>query len=350
MKKCLVLDLDNTLWGGVVGEEGINGIALSLTPPGNSFIAFQQAILDHYDRGIILAINSRNNPKDAWEIIRSHPNMILKENHFAAHRINWNDKAENLKELAKELNIGLDSMVFLDDDPTNRELVKATLPEVLVPDLPEDPAEYARFLNSLGVFDFKVITDEDKMRGNLYVTERLRKEEEKTAVSKEEFLKNLKLEMNFYEDDDSCLPRLAQLTEKTNQFNVDKKPLTESDISYYIKSPDHHIFYARLEDKFGDYGVIAFAVVEEENNRWHISTMLMSCRVFGREVEEAFFGAICKRAEHYGVKEISIVFKESEKNAPAYEFVKKHFGESGKFIKVKSHTPKWIKVIYGKIQ
>jgi FkbH-like protein len=349
MKKCLVLDLDNTLWGGVVGEDGADCIALSLTPPGNSFIAFQQAILDHYDRGIILAINSRNNPKDAWEVIRNHPNMILKEKNFAAVRMNWNDKAENLKELAKELNIGLDSMVFIDDDPTNRELVKATLPEVMVPDLPNDPSEYAHFLNSLGVFEFKVITDEDKMRGNLYVTERLRKEEEKHAVSKEEFLHNLKLEMTFFEDDDSCLPRLAQLTGKTNQFNVDKKPLTEEDIKSYIKSANHHIFYARLQDKFGDYGVIAFAVIDEKDKRWHISTLLMSCRVFGREVEEAFFGAICKRATDFGVKEISVAFKESDKNMPAKEFVMKHFGSGDKFIKVKSNIPKWIKIIYGKI-
>src|SRR5258706_2302128 len=115
IKKCIVLDLDNTLWGGVVGEDGVGGISLSLSPPGNSFVAFQQAILDNYNRGVILAINSRNNPEDALAVIRTHPNMILKENHFAAMRINWKDKVENLKDLAKELNIGLDSMVFLDD-------------------------------------------------------------------------------------------------------------------------------------------------------------------------------------------------------------------------------------------
>ena len=155
--------------------------------------------------------------------------------------------------------------------------------------------------------------------------------------------------MTFYEDDDSCLPRLAQLTEKTNQFNVDKKPLTEGDIKGYIESSNHHIFYARLQDKFGDYGVIAFAVTEEKNKKWHISTLLMSCRVFGREVEEAFFGAICGRAEDLGIKEISVAFKESPKNAPAKEFVMKHFGGGDKFIKVKSNIPKWIKINYGKI-
>src|SRR3989344_7323670 len=173
-KKCIVLDLDNTLWGGVVGEEGVEGIKLSLNPPGNSFVAFQQALLDLFHRGVLLAINSRNNPDDAWAAIKTHPNMILRENHFAASRINWNDKSQNLRELAKELNIGLDSMVFLDDDHTNRALVRALAPEVETPDLPVDPAQYVRFLNSLPFFGSNVITDEDKMRGNLYVTERLR--------------------------------------------------------------------------------------------------------------------------------------------------------------------------------
>lgn len=153
MKKCLILDLDNTLWGGVVGEDGIDGIELSLSAPGNSFMAFQQAILDHYDRGVILAINSRNNPEDAMDVIRNHPNMILKEHHFAALRMNWNDKAENIRDLAKELNIGLDSMVFLDDDPTNRALVRSLVPEVTVPELPADQREYTRFLNSLPYFE-----------------------------------------------------------------------------------------------------------------------------------------------------------------------------------------------------
>jgi len=239
MKKCLVLDLDNTLWGGVIGEDGKDGIALSLTPPGNSFMAFQQAILDHYDRGVILAINSRNNENDVWDVIRNHPNQILKEKHFAAYRINWNDKAENIKELAKELNIGLDSMVFLDDDPTNRAMVRALVPEVEVPELPVDPKEYTQFLNSLPYFESLVITDEDKMRGNLYVTERLRKEEEKQYESKEDFLKSLDLSLFIFKDDNSCIPRLSQLTGKTNQFNTLKQPLSEDEISEYIKNENH---------------------------------------------------------------------------------------------------------------
>lgn len=349
MKKCLVLDLDNTLWGGIVGEDGVEGIALSLTPPGSGFLAFQQAVLDHYHRGVILAINSRNNPEDAWEAIRKHPNMVLKEEHFAASRINWNDKAQNIRELAKELNIGTDSMVFLDDDPTNRDLVRALLPEVATPDMPTDPSEYARFLNSLGYFNAHVITDEDKMRGNLYVTERLRKEAEKSHATKEEFLKSLGLELAVFEDDDSCLPRLSQLTEKTNQFNSLKRPLSEKDISDFIQSRSHAVFHARLQDKFGDYGIIAFALVEKSASEWHIKSLLMSCRVFGREVEEAFLSAILARAKDSGANRLTIESEETPKNAPVREFIAKHFLRGALDIPVVPYRPTWIKILNGNV-
>ncbi len=342
MKKCLVLDLDNTLWGGVVGEDGIDNLALSLQAPGNSFLAFQQAILDYYNRGIILAINSRNNPEDAWNVIRNHPNMILKEHHFAASRINWNDKAQNIKELAEELNIGLDSMIFLDDDPTNRQLVRALVPEVETPELPADPREYTKFLHSQNYFNLDVLTDEDKMRGNLYVTERLRKEQEKQFENKEDFLQSLNLELSIFEDDDSCIPRLAQLTEKTNQFNILKHPLTEEEIREYIKSKDHKIFHGQLQDAFGDYGVVVFALVDIKKDVWHIRSMLMSCRVFGRDVEEAFLGEIIKRAHKEGAKQITIAFAESEKNAPAKEFVTKHFKEGYLHVKEHPSQPAWV--------
>src|SRR3989344_2086131 len=208
MKKCLVLDLDNTLWGGIGGEDGLENLQLSLVPPGNGYLAFQQAILDLYHRGVILALNSRNNPEDALAVLRTHPNMILKESHFSAVRLNWNDKAQNLRELAEELNIGMDAMVFFDDDPSNRALVRAFVPEVETPDLPVDPADYTRFLNAQNYFPAEAITDEDTMRGNLYVTERLRREQEKQFANKEEFLASLKLELICSEDDDTSVARL----------------------------------------------------------------------------------------------------------------------------------------------
>ncbi len=342
MKKCIVLDLDNTLWGGIVGEDGIDGIALSLQAPGNSFIAFQQALLDYYNRGIILAINSRNNPEDALNVIRNHSNMILKEHHFAAARINWEDKVVNIRELAKELNIGLDSMVFLDDDPTNREMVRALVPEVTVPDLPVDPKDYTKFLNSLDYFNVEVLTDEDKMRGNLYVTERLRKEEEKNFASKEDFLTSLSLELYLYENDDSCIPRLSQLTEKTNQFNTVKKPLSEEEISSYIKSNDHIVYHASLHDKFGDHGVILFALIDKENDSWTIRSLLMSCRVFGRGVEDAFLSVLQNKAKHEGVTTIKIISEVIEKNLPAREFIDRNFTENERKTKDSLTAPQWV--------
>ena len=344
MKKCLVLDLDNTLWGGIIGEDGMDGISLSLTSPGNSFIAFQQAILDHYDRGVILAINSRNNEEDAWGVIRNHPNMILKENHFAAARINWEDKASNIRELAKELNIGLDSMVFLDDDQTNRALVRSLVPEVEVPELPSDPKEYTRFLNTLPYFTSLVITDEDKMRGNLYVTERLRREEEKQHATKEEFLKGLSLELFIYKNDNSCISRLSQLTEKTNQFNIDKQPTSEEELLSYLNNKEHDIYHGRLQDSFGDYGVIIFALIKKEKDIWYIKSLLMSCRVFGRGVEDVMFSFIIEQAKKEKVKTIIISYKESEKNAPAKEFIDRHFTNFKYTIKDKEEYPYWIKV------
>jgi FkbH-like protein len=342
-KKCVVVDLDNTLWGGVVGEDGFENLALSLKSPGNSFIAFQQALLDLYDRGVLLAVNSRNNPEDALKVIREHPNMILKEKHFAAFRMNWSDKSENMRDLAQELNIGLDSMIFLDDDPTNRGLVRAILPEVEVPELPADPREYARFLNALPYFPAEATTDEDKMRGNLYVTERLRKEEERQHSSKEDFLKSLGLVMDFYEDDDSAATRLSQMTEKTNQFNIDKNLFSDEDIRSFVRSADRRVFHARLSDKFGDYGIVLLGIADVRGKAWHISSLLMSCRAFGRGIEYAFLAEIARRAREAGADELTVAFNEGPKNTPAREFVDAVFKEA-RAAKISDipESPSWI--------
>jgi FkbH-like protein len=303
-----------------------------------------QALLDHFNRGVILAINSRNNPEDALAVIRTHPNMILKEPYFAAMRINWQDKAQNLKELAQELNIGLDSMVFFDDDPTNRALVRAILPQVEVPEMPADSSQYASFLNSLDYFPAEATTDEDKMRGNLYVTERLRKEEEKQYANKEDFLESLRLELDIREDDPSCLPRLSQLTEKTNQFNTDKKPFSEDEIRRYIDRPGRHVYWAHLRDKFGDHGVIALAFVEAKGKTWHISSMLMSCRVFDRGVEYALLSFIAQRARKAGAHDLTVSFAETEKNSPAKKFIESYFTSGRCSVGKAPSIPHWIKL------
>ncbi len=349
-KKCIVLDLDNTLWGGIVGEDGIDGIKLSVSRPGASFIAFQQALLDLYNRGIILAINSKNNYEEAINVIRSHPNMILKERHFAAMRINWEDKTQNLVELAKELNIGLDSMVLLDDDPTNRASVKAMVPEVEVPELPESPEDYAKFLLLLPYFPKEAMTDEDKMRGSLYVTERLRREAEKIFPDKTEFLKSLGLELRVFEDDSASVGRLAQMTGKTNQFNVNKIPMTEEEVAGFIRDPGYKVFHGFVADRFGAHGITNLAVVKNSGEVWEIEHFLMSCRVIGRGIEEAFLWAIGKSAKQNQIKELSITFVPTEKNAPAQEFVKKYFINNKITVEGLRPSPEWIAIKYGNIQ
>jgi FkbH-like protein len=343
-KKCLVLDLDNTLWGGVIGEDGLDGIKLSMDAPGNSFLAFQQAIRDLHDRGVILAVNSRNNPEDALAVIRTHPNMLLKEQHFAALRMNWNDKAENLKEIADELNIGLDSLVFLDDDPTNRALVRSLLPMVEVPELPEDSREYARFLASLPYFPSAATTDEDQMRGNLYVTERLRRSEEERHATKEDFLASLGLSLTMARDDASTLTRLAQMTGKTNQFNFDKRPYSEEELAALVANPATAVIHGRLADRFGDYGIVALAIAEMKGDAWHLPAMLMSCRALGRGVEEAFFGAVLEAAKAAGAKEVSIAFTEAERNQPAKAFLDAHFEGNKRSMEESFAAPSWVAV------
>lgn len=345
MKKCIVLDLDNTLWGGIIGEDGFDNIVLSLSSHGASFIAFQQALRDLYDKGIILAINSSNNPDDALRVIRTHPNMILKEQHFAAQRINWKDKVENMRELAQELNIGLDSMVFLDDTPLNREAMRTFLPEVETPELPADPSQYAKFLHSLPYFKTETITDEDKMRGNMYVTERLRKEKEKQFNNREEFLKSLGIELTIYKDDASSLARLTQLTEKTNQFNIKKRPLTENEIKAFMQDEKYAVFHGRAIDQFGDQGIIAFALVHKEKDLWNVESMLMSCRVVGRGIEDAFLATIAKIAGEEGALNIGITFEQSEKNELARVFVKRLFKSAPYAPVMQFQTPSWVTVV-----
>ena len=343
-KKCIVLDLDNTLWGGVVGEDGLEGIKLGIKGEGASFIAFQQALLDLHDKGIILAINSKNNEGEALKVLREHPNMILKEKHFAGIRINWKDKAENILELAKEINIGTDSMVFLDDDPTNRALVRRMLPEVAVPDLPTESEKLVPFLLSSPYFNLKVQTQEDKMRGNLYVTERLRREKEKEFLDKKEFLSSLGLELHVYINDDEAIPRLAQLTEKTNQFNFNKTPLTEDELSLLLKDGDDIVLYGRVIDTFGDHGITNLAVIKRGKETWNVIQYLMSCRVIGKDIEDAFLHVVADLARKEGVGTLTLSFNKTEKNIPAQEFVSR-LGGNTTVLTSNIKEPKTVKII-----
>lgn len=323
-RKCVVLDLDNTLWGGVIGEDGIENIALGPTPNGRPFLEFQKHLLSLFHRGVILAVNSRNNAEDALNVLRTHPSMVLKERHFAAMRINWEDKIANMNSLAREINIGLSSMVFVDDDPVNRDMMERMLPDVLVVDLPGDPASYVRQLRALTVFDGMGITLEDRRRGQTYAEERERRELARNTVSLAEYLGQLGVTVVFEEANHANRIRLAQLTQRTNQFNLTTRRYTEEAIVALVDDDRYWVISASVSDKFGDSGLTGLAIVEKGTQReWRIDTFLLSCRIIGRRVEEALLAHVMEEARTDGAKVVRGEFIGTEKNKVAEGFYEK---------------------------
>ena len=323
-KKCIVLDLDNTLWGGIVGEDGFEGIKLGPDPPGNIFVEFQRWLLSLHDRGIILAINSKNNFDEAIRVIQDHRYMVLKEKHFASIRINWNDKIQNIREIAKEINIGLDSMVFFDDDPRNCEIVKTALPEVMTINLPKDPSFYLPLIQSMNDFNTLKITDEDRKRGETYHKQKQRVELKDKTDNLEEYLKKLETKVTIKNADESTLPRISQLTMKTNQFNLTTKRYPEEKVRDLMNNSQMMVGCVQVEDKFGDSGITgAFVIKSENKEEWYIDTFLLSCRVIGREVEQAMMSHIIEKAKKEGLKRIIAEFISTKKNSPASDFLEK---------------------------
>ena len=235
--KCVAVDLDNTLWGGIVGEDGVNGIRLGAEYPGAAFQELQRALLDLSRRGILLAVCSKNNPADAMEALSGHPGMLLQPRDFAAMRINWNDKAQNLREIAAELNIGLDTVAFLDDNPVERQQVREQAPEAIVIPLPDDPMDYARAVRDCPWFERLTLSEEDRQRGDYYAAQRDRVELERTVTSKEDFYRSLEQVAEIAPVNPQTLARVSQLTQKTNQFNLTTRRYTEQQIADMAASP-----------------------------------------------------------------------------------------------------------------
>ena len=324
-RKCLVLDLDNTLWGGVVGEDGPHGVALGQEAPGNAYVAFQEAILSLWKRGVILAVNSKNNEADAMEVLERHPDMVLRPSHFAALRINWQDKASNLISIAEELNIGLDSLVFVDDNPAECALVRSRLPEVLTVELPDDPALYRGVLLGLIAFDTLTLTDEDRERGRLYAQRRERQEwESRTSGSLDEYLSELGIVVEMAPADAFAIPRIAQLIGKTNQFNLTTRRHNEASVRAFADSPASGVYSIRVRDRFGDSGLTGVAIVRKQPDVWEVDTLLLSCRVLGRGVETAMLSVLVDAAKASGANTLRGDFIRTAKNAPAADFYPRH--------------------------
>lgn len=322
--KALVLDLDNTLWGGVIGEDGMDGIKLDTEYPGAAFRSFQRAILDLFERGIILAVNSKNNHADAMEAITSHPGMLLKPDHFATFRINWQDKASNLRDIAKELNIGIDSLAFFDDNPVEREWVSSQLPEVTVIDVPGDPMLYARTLREVPQFERLSLSSEDRVRGRMYAENRLRSELQQQFASMDEFYESLTMEMELQPVTPATLARVAQLTQKTNQFNLTTKRYTEEQVAAMNADPSWQLCAVKVKDRFGDNGIVGVAFTKVSGREAQVDTLLLSCRVIGRTIETAFLSFIAQRAKAAGATRLTGWYLPTKKNTPCKEFYAAH--------------------------
>ena len=324
-KKCLVLDCDNILWGGIIGEDGLAGIKLGKTYPGSAYYEFQQEILNLYYRGVIICLCSKNNEEDVWEVFKKHPDMVLKEEHIATSQINWKDKASNLKQIALDLSIGLDSLVFIDDSEFEVNLIREVLPEVEVIHIPQKSAvEYRNILASCGLFDTLTLSEEDKERGGMYRAEAARKKFQATATDMKTYYKSLEMRLEIRFPDDFSIPRIVQLTQKTNQFNLTTKRYSETDIKEFMNNKEFDVIYLKVSDKFGDSGIVGTCILNYKDENAIIDTFLLSCRVIGRGVESAFLVHALKLAKKRGCKVIIGEYYATRKNKQVEHFYKNH--------------------------
>lgn len=323
-RKVAVLDLDNTLWGGVVGEAGLKGIKLGDEGIGLAFQDFQRELLKLHDSGVILALCSKNEAADAWEVFDRHPGMILKREHIAAARINWRDKATNIGELAEELNLGLDSFVFFDDSPFERDWVANALPTVEVPLLPEDPTARPAFLRSLAYYLRANVTDADRKRTDSYRADGLRRELKSKVTSFEDFLVSLQLEMTIARVDETSIARAAQLCQRTNQFNLTTVRHALADLERLHNDPDCRLYTMAVRDRFGDSGITGLAILRRAKNEVVIDTFLLSCRVLGRKLETAFLRYLVGQSKDWGAATLIGIYVPSSKNAQVANFYPDH--------------------------
>jgi FkbH-like protein len=325
--KCLVLDLDNTLWGGVIGDDGMAGIALGQgNAVGEAHLAFQRYALELSRRGVILAVCSKNDEANALEPFERHPEMLLRKQDIACFVANWDDKATNLRRIAQRLNIGLDSLVFADDNPFERDLIRQELPEVGVPELPEDPAGYAACIAAAGYFESLAITTEDQERTSQYRANAEREQLRESVTDMAAYLGGLRMELRCAPFDEIGLPRIVQLINKTNQFNLTTRRYTQPEVSAVMADSRALHLQLRLLDRFGDNGIIALIIGRlNTQQELEIDTWLMSCRVLGRQVEAATLNVIGRRARQMGAKALLGSYIPSAKNA----MVKEHYPKLG---------------------
>ncbi|MDP8208363.1 MAG: HAD-IIIC family phosphatase [Candidatus Electryonea clarkiae] len=325
-RKLLIVDLDDTLWGGIVGDAGWENLRLGgHDPVGEAFVAFQQELKKLTFRGVILGIVSKNEESIALEAIDKHPEMVLVQKDFAGWKINWEDKAQNIIDLVDELNLGLQSVVFIDDNPAERARVRDALTEVLVPELPKDPMLYASILQNLACFDSPLISAEDEQRTEMYKTERKRTELKADSGNLEEWLEKLEIKVVIEPLNPSNLQRTTQLLNKTNQMNLSTRRKTEEELKNWESGEGRHLWTFRVSDKFGDSGLTGIASVDANDQNLQIIDFILSCRVFGRNVEQVMLNTIIEYARQEGFDYVHATYLSTPKNKPCLRF----FEESG---------------------
>jgi FkbH-like protein len=330
-RKVIALDLDDTLWGGIIGEDGLGGIQLGSEAPGNAFVAFQRELEKLWRRGILLAICSKNNEADAWAVFERHPDMVLKRSHVAAARINWSSKSDNLRSLADELGLGLQSFVFLDDNPRECEQVRTALPEVLTVNLPRDPARYRETLLNLNVFDSLSLTQEDLDRNRQYAERRARRDFESAMPTGDGlggYLAGLEIVAEVAPADALTIPRIAQLTNKTNQFNLTTRRYSEAQVAA-MPEQGRRVYGLRVRDRFGDEGLVGVAIVAPGESGsgepgWELDTLLMSCRVIGRGIETALLAYVAEEVRRAGGTRLGGWFIPTGKNELVRDLYSRH--------------------------
>lgn len=325
IKKCIVLDLDNTLWGGVIGDDGIEGIELGDLGIGKAYSRFQKWIKELKRRGIIVCICSKNNEGVAKEVFQKHPDTVLTLDDIAVFAANWDNKVDNLHFIRTTLNIGFDAMVFVDDNPFERGMVRDAIPELEVPEMPEDPVDYLPYLQGLNLFETTSYTAEDEERTSLYRQEAQRLTHQKIYKSEEEYLSELQMKAEVKPLNGFTIPRAAQLSQRSNQFNLRTVRYTEADLQRLALLPDYFSFVVSLSDRFGHYGIISFVVLKKEGKTLFIESWMMSCRVLKRGVEAFVLNEIVSTAQQTRCNAVTGEYLATPKNA----LVKDHYKDLG---------------------
>ncbi len=322
-RKCLVLDCDNILWGGIIGEDGPEGIQLGSAYPGSCYQAFQREVLNLHDRGVILALCSKNNEADVLEVLRTNPDMVLREDNFSSLKIDWNDKVTNLMRIAEELNIGLDSMVFVDDSQFECDRVREELPQIAVLQLSSDPSTFCSRLCARAYFDTLTFSKEDRTRNRMYRDETKRKKLRSSSGSLEAYLAKLEMVAAVGAADEASIPRISQLTQKTNQFNLTTCRYTEGDIRAFAAGSKTGVYTVKLSDRISDMGLVGTAIVKYAGEAAEIDTFLLSCRAIGRGVEDALLTHVLNSAGAKGCSRVVGRYLATKKNAQVADFFKR---------------------------